>query len=236
MTNKKGSLGVDWSYVSGFFDGEGAIRVTAQTGSNLLTLSVAICQKSKEVLRAIRSLLMTRDIHSAIYRFANGMYSLDLNRVGDLTRFLHSMKVVVKMRQVQAALEYLEGRMTGNRLLQVLEEEHVHHRRKTSPIRILGPRFPMTRTQALDSSAVRSAKARVEGNRRAFHRRLEKRVLSLPSKFGVRDLEKVIGVSKPRAQVLGVLMEREGFVRSHFERVPPRFRKKVFERIAFRAA
>jgi len=47
----------------------------------------------------------------------------------------------------------------------------------------------------------------------------------------VKDIEKVIGVSKPKAQVFGLLMVREGFARSDFERVPPRFRKKVFERV-----
>jgi len=147
-----------------------------------------------------------------------------------LTRFLRSVKVVVKRRQVRASLEYLEGTITGNEFLQVLEVEHIRHKRKTSPLRTLGPRFPMTRTQALELSAVTSAKARIEGNQRAFRRRMERRVLSLPQVFGVRDIENVIGVSKPRAQVLGVLMEREGLVKSHFERVPSRFRKRVFER------
>jgi hypothetical protein len=222
---------MDWSFISGFFDGEGAIRVTSRAGSSLLTLGVVICQKSVEVLREIRALLLMEGIFSAIYPYANGMYSLDIIRVESLTRFLRSVKVVVKKRQVRAALEYLEGRITGNKFLNVLEMEHVHHRRKTSPLRTLGPRFPMTRAEALEQSAVKSAKARVEGNQRAFRKRIERRVLRLPPIFGVREIQDVIGVSKPRAQVLGVLMEREGFVKSRFERVPPRFRKKVFERI-----
>ena len=230
LTNKR-SFGIDWSYISGFFDGEGAIGVSAYHGSRLLTLSVTICQKSLEVLRAIKSVLAVSGIYSAIYSFANGMFSLEVSRIYDLTRFLRSVKSVVKRRQVLRALDYLEGRITGNALLQVLEEEHVYHRRKTSPLRILGPNFPMTRFQALESSALESAKARIEGNRRAFLRRLKRRVLSLAPTFGVKDIERVMSVPKARAHVIGVLVEREGLVKSHFEQVPPRLRKKIFERV-----
>jgi len=222
---------VDWSFTSGFFDGEGAIHVTAQPGSSLLTLKVTMCQKSIEVLQAIGNLLALAGIYSVIRKFANGMFSLEIGRISDLIRFLRSVKCVVKERQVRGALEYLKGEMIGNAFLQVLEEEHVQHPRKTSPLRRLGPLFPMTRTQVLEASSIASTKARIEGNRRAYRMRIERRVLSLPQKFGVRDIQTMIGVSKPRAQVLGVLMEREGLVKSHFERVPPRFRKKVFERL-----
>jgi hypothetical protein len=38
-------------------------------------------------------------------------------------------------------------------------------------------------------------------------------------------------VSKPRAQVIDNVLVREGLARFHFERVPPRFRRKVFERL-----
>jgi hypothetical protein len=169
-------------------------------------------------------------IFSVVYKYASGMYSLEVGRIDDLTRFLRSVRCVVKRRQVNVALAYLEGNATGNEFLQVLEEEHLRHRRKTSPLRILGPRFPVTRMRALQSSRVITDKARIEGNRRAFLNRVQKRVLSLPPTFDVKDIEMVLGVSKPRAQVIGIIMEREGFVQSHFERVPPRFRKKVFER------
>ncbi|MDE1858696.1 MAG: LAGLIDADG family homing endonuclease [Thaumarchaeota archaeon] len=53
----------DMSYVSGFFDGEGAIRVMAVRGSSLLTISVVICQKSEEVLRGIQGTLHQLGIH-----------------------------------------------------------------------------------------------------------------------------------------------------------------------------
>ena len=199
--------------------------------SGLLFLTVVLCQKSIEVLRSIKSKLSEMGIYAAIYKFASGMYTLDIIRVADVTRFLRSVRCIVKRRQVDAALGYLQGRLTGNALLQVLEEEHLQHRRKTSPMRTLGLRFPMTRTKALEVSAIISTKARTEGNRRVYEERVKRRVLSLPVVFSVKDIEMGLHVSKSRAQAIGNLMVREGLVRSHFERVPPRFRKKVFERL-----
>jgi hypothetical protein len=225
------SYQVDMSYVSAFFDGEVAIRVTPAAKSSLLIVTIMICQKSVEVLLAIKKTLSRIGVYSAIYLFASGMYALDIIRIQDVVKFLHSVKSVVKRRQVLAALDYLEGRTTGNEFLLVLEEEHIHHKRKTSPLRILGPKFPLTRPQVLAASAIISSKARVEGNRRAYLKRLEKRVLSLPRSFLVRDMELILGVTKSRAQVIGNLMAKEGFVRYHFEKVPPRFRRKVFERL-----
>ena len=222
---------IDWSFVSGFFDGEGAIHVSAVPGSSLLSLKMTICQKSVQVLQAIKALLVLSGVYSVIHRFGNGMFSLEVIRIGDMTQFLRSLKCVVKKRQICASLKYLEGSITGNALLHVFAEENMLGRRKTNPLRKLGPRFPLTRKRALKVSAVASTKARIEGNRRAFRRRIERRVLSLPMVFEVRDIERIIGVSKPRAQVLGNLFVREGLVKSRFERVPPRFRKKVFERL-----
>jgi LAGLIDADG-like domain len=204
---------VNISFISGFFDGEGAIHVTAVAGSKLLTLRVSICQRSIEVLRAVRSSLTLLDIYSVIYSFASGMYCLSIIRVVDLVRFLRSVECVVKKRQVIGALDYIEGRITGNALLQVLEEEHAHHKRKTSPLRILGPNFPMTRLQALEASALESTKARVDGNRRAFLRRMQGRVSSLPSIFGVRDIERVIGARQEPLRKGPSSLPQEGLVR-----------------------
>ena len=224
---------VDWSFISGFFDGEGAIHVSAFRGSMILALKVTICQKSVEVLEAIRALLAVSGIFSVIRKFANGIYCLEIIRIRDVTQFFYSVRCVVKGRQVAAAIQYLDSKVSGNAFLQVLDDEHTSHRRKSSPLRFLGPNFPLTRSEALAQSKIISAKARVEGNRKAFLRRLERRVLSLPITFRVRDIERVIGVTKPRAQVIGNLFVREGFARSHYERAPHRLghATKVFERL-----
>jgi hypothetical protein len=222
---------MNWSYISGFFDGEGGITVYGRIGSNALALKVTICQKSLGVLRRIKAFLLLAGIYSVIYTFRNGMRTVEIGRADDLCRFLRSIKSIVKRRQVETAVDYLEGTISGNTLLKIYEEEYKKHKRKTNPLRKIGLRFPMTRTEAVEAAESISKQARFLGNRHCFLDRLERRVLSLPEVFGVKDIEKVIGVSKPRAQVIGNLMVREGFVKSHFERVPPRFRKKVFERL-----
>jgi len=222
---------MNWYYVSGFFAGEGGISVFGRVGAFALALKVTICQKSLDVLRKMKSFLLLVGIQSVVYSYKNGLHVLEIGRIHDLSRFFRLIKPVVKKRQVQTALDYLEGRLSGNKLLQIFDREYTKHKRKNSPLRALGPRFPMTRFEARGAAAAISYDARMEGNRRAYLARLEARVKSLPSPFGVKDIERVIGVSKPRAQVIGNLMVREGYVKSHFERVPPRFRKKVFERI-----
>jgi hypothetical protein len=89
----------------------------------------------------------------------------------------------------------------------------------------------MTRVEAAEAAAVKAFEARTKGNRRAYLARLARRVAALPPTFTVKDIEREIGVSKPRAQVIGNLMVKEGLVTSHFERVPPRFRRKIFDRV-----
>ncbi len=222
---------MNWSYVSGFFDGEGGISVSGRAGAYALALKVTICQKSLHVLQIIKVFLQLVGIRSVIYTYVNGMHALEIGRIDDLLRFFRSVNSVVKRRQVRTALEYLEGRISGNKLLQVYDIEFRQGKRKNSPRRKIGLRFPMTRFEARRTAATISFEARAKGNRRAYLERLEQRILSLPITFGVRDIQRTIGVSKPRAQVIGNLLVREGFAKFHFERVPPRFRKKVFERL-----
>jgi len=204
--------------------------VTSRILSNALALKATVCQKSLGVIRAIRWFLSAFGIHSVVYTFKNGINSLEVGRADDLVRFLLHLKLVVKKRQASTALQYLEGKVSGNTLLKVYEQEYKKHKRKNNPLKNLGLRLPMTRFQAVAAAQAKSRRARNIGIRRSFQVRLRARVNALPRTFAVKDIERVIGVSKPRAQVLGNIMEREGFVRSHFEKVPPRFRKKVFER------
>ena len=205
--------------------------MSGRVKANALSLKVTICQKSIEVLNAIGIFLHPAGIDSTIYTYKNGLNVLEIRRIHGLVLFFHSVTSIVKARQVIAALDYLEGRVSGNTLLQIYDAEYESHKRKNSPLLRIGPRFPMTRLEAVKAAAAKSLQARTKGNRRAYLERLAHRVEALPTSFGVKDIEKVLGVSKPRAQVIGNIMVREGFVKCHFERVPPRFRRKVFERI-----
>jgi len=90
----------------------------------------------------------------------------------------------------------------------------------------------MTRGEVIDAAAAKSSEARIKGNRRAYLERLTLRVLAAHELRGTGYRESH-GVSRPRAQVIGKLMMREGIVKSHFERVPHRrgHAKKVLERL-----
>lgn len=137
----------------------------------MLALKATICQRSLGVLRRIKSCLRLYGIVSVIYTFANGMNSLEVGRADDLSRFLRS-KSIVKARQVAAARDYLDGRITGNELLQIYEEEYRSHKRKNSPLRSLGMRFPTTRLGAKEAAATKAAEARHAGHRRIYLQRM----------------------------------------------------------------
>jgi len=225
--------GISWSYISGFFDGEGGITVFAKASSNALALKATVCQKSVEVLLRIRLFLQMAGIYSIIYTFSNGMNSLEVGRADDLLRFLKSLRSVVKARQVATAIKYLDSRISGNSLLLVYEQEYKHHKRKNSPLRSLGLRFPMTRAEAVSAARIKAVKGSHEENRRRYTERMELRVQSLPQVFVVSDIQSNVGVSKKRAQYLGKKMEALGLVRSHFERAAHRrgHAAKVFEKV-----
>jgi len=206
--------------------------VFGRAGANALALKVTICQKSVDVLRRIKAFLLAAGILCGIYYYSrNGMFGLEIRRVDGLCRFFRSIDSVVKSRQAKTALDYLESKISGNALLLLYEEEYKKHKRKASPLRKIGLRFPMTRHEAAEAAAAKAFVARTKGNRAAYLQRLEHRIRSLPTVFSVKDIQRVIGVSKPRAQVIGNLFVREGFAKFHFERVPPRFRRKVFDRL-----
>src|SRR3989441_7282496 len=102
-------------YVGGFFDGEGGVSVAARVWSNTLALKVTMGQKSQEILKKIQAFLVTHRIHSDIYRPKTGIRTLEIGRVGDLTRFLSSVPSIIKRKQVDCALRYLKGEI-GKRL------------------------------------------------------------------------------------------------------------------------
>lgn len=224
-------ISVNWSYVSGFFDGEGGISVSGRLGANALALKVTICQKSDEVLRKIKKFLSLAKIHSAIYVMPTGLNTLEIGRLDDLARFLRSVRVVVKRRQVATALAYLEGRVSGNTLIHVFDQECRLHKRKKSPLKNIGLRFPMTRLEAVRAAEIKAAEGRIRGIHLSFRKRVRQRALLLPRVFDVKDIQRVIGVSRTRSQLLARIMERHGLVKCRFEKVPPRFHKLVCERI-----
>lgn len=199
-------------------------------------MKVTIGQKSIGILRGIKAFLSQFGIHSVIYSPAGQISSLEVGRADDLVKFLRLVKPIVKRRQVVTALAYLEGRIRGNRLLQVFDQEYRFHKRKRSPVVNLGLKFPLTRYEAVEVASAKAAEARLRGNHRAFLSRVEKRCLALPKAFDVKDIQQTIGVSRSRAQALARIMEELHLVTCRYEKVPPRFHRLVCERISPKSA
>ena len=205
--------------------------MVSRAGSKVLSLKATMGQKSPDILRIIRAFLSDERIHSSIYSPTKGVSTLEVRRADDLARFLSLVRPMIKQRQTVTAKAYLEGRINGNRLLEVFDEEYRLHARKSNPLFHLGPRFPLTRFEAVEFAQANTAQARLRANRKFFLSRMRARVGSLPRVFDVKDIQRVIGVSKTRAQKLARMMEGEHFVSCRYEKVPPRFHKLVCERL-----
>ncbi len=226
-----GRVRVDWMYVGGFFDGEGGVSVGARSWSNTLALKVTMGQKSQGILEKIQAFLLTQGIRSVIYRPKTGVRSLEIGRVEDLTRFLSFVPSIVKRKQVSCALQYLRGEIPGNTLIKVFDEEHTKLRRKSTPMKGLRMRFPLTKLEAVSLADELSLKSRQAAIRQNYLSRMRRRASILPPVFGVKDVERAFGVSRGRAQRLARLMEKEGLVACSYEKVPPRFHKLKCERL-----
>jgi len=101
---------MDWSYIAGFFDGEGSI-VKISGGS--YSYRIAIAQNSTDVLEQIQDLLDCYGIHSWITRkkskVGNDGYHLAFAKQSSVILFLEQIKdiVIVKHDKVIEVLEYL---------------------------------------------------------------------------------------------------------------------------------
>lgn len=198
-----------------------------KSGANVLGIGARMGQKSRQVLDQIGLFLSEEGIHSSVYKPLRGICSLEVIRFDDVQKFLAKIDPVVKREQVQAALAYLEGRISGDELISQYDFEFRSGRRKKSPKGRDELRFPMTRAEALKFSSEKSRKARSDAIHEAYLSRLGGRVLVLPSTFDVSDIQRAFQLSRGRAQSLTKLMEREGLVSLEYRRVPPRFHKVV---------
>ena len=93
---------------------------------------------------------------------------MEIGRVEDLTRYLSSVPSIIKRKQVDCALLYLRGEISGNTLIKVFDEEHTKLRRKSTPMKGLGIRFPLTKLEAVALVSELSQKSRQASNGEIF--------------------------------------------------------------------
>ncbi len=142
-----------WGQVAGYFDGDGSIATSDL--SNLpykLSLSLWFVDQSEDQIRMVRKFLTKRGIKTSNvlkhYNLSANMvavseYDSVIETLRNMLPFLHK-----KAREAKAALDYYEGRITGNEFMAVLQEEVEAGRRERRP-RKVAIDVPYTRPEGL---------------------------------------------------------------------------------------
>jgi hypothetical protein len=203
---------LDWTYISGFFDGEGGITIDAPKGSRVLVLTAVIAKKSKEVLEIIAGFLRSHGISSRFAVSGAGINSLRIGRIKDIISFLSHLTLTVKARQVEESLDYLRGHITGNDLLSIFNQEYLAGRRRFKPFVHREWNFRLTHEEATRLASRERAEASVVARNCLRRSDLPTMVMKLPRVFGVQDVALAFDVPKRRARYMINLMRRDGLV------------------------
>ena len=100
----------------------------------VLVLTATIAQKDHAVLKQMAEFLRANGISSNLKTLKTGVGSLKITRIGDVIRLFTRLSLVVRARQVETSLQYLNGEITGNESLMVFQEEYLGGRRRVSPL------------------------------------------------------------------------------------------------------
>jgi len=201
---------LDWAYISGFFDGEGGTTVEAPKRTRVLVPIVVITQKSRGVLDDIATFLKAHGIRSRSALSNSGINSLRIGRIKDIISFLSHLTLTVKARQVEASLDHLRGRNTGNELLSIFNEKFLAGRRPRAPLVGREWNRDLTRAEANLLAGLERGRASSVARNCLKQSGLLAIVLKPPDVLGVQDVARALGVERLRARYLTSLMRRHG--------------------------
>ena len=135
-----------WAQVAGYFDGDGTIYFSDTTNQPYkLSVSLVFVDQSYDQIKNIRDFLRSRDIRTSniLKRSDAGAYELAVSEFNSVKETLRQMLPYLckKAYEASAALEYYEGKITGNDLNSVFEGEVEAGRRerKVKKVRIDTP-------------------------------------------------------------------------------------------------
>ncbi len=138
-----------WKQVSGYYDGDGSLKV--HWGVYSFTLAISWADQYKGQLVHIREFLENRGLigHIGKYREkARIYYELSVsernNALGVLKKMLPHLDK--KKSQAKAAIDYLENRITGEKFAEAMNEA-VRLKKRSSSIRSVG--MPYTKREGL---------------------------------------------------------------------------------------
>ncbi|MEK6889422.1 MAG: LAGLIDADG family homing endonuclease [Nanoarchaeota archaeon] len=113
---------MDWSYVAGFFDGEGNIHIAKSksflNGKNSYNVMIRIYQQAPEVLKEIQLFFGFGHIYQK-----KDVYELTFNKKAHVKLFLENIrdKIIVKKSQVEYLLKYFSFERASNMYFNVDE-------------------------------------------------------------------------------------------------------------------
>lgn len=139
-----------WEQVAGYFDGDGSPKV--HVGDVTLHVTVCWSDQDKELLEHISLLLTGRGVTPRMGEFRHGTgvyYELTVTEGGgNALLVLKSMLPFLdkKWSQIDAAISYLENRITGDAFIEVLNEAVLSKRRSSW---IIEAKMPHTKNIAI---------------------------------------------------------------------------------------
>ncbi len=130
-------VGMDWKSFTEFFEGDGAvsIRLGRAKESNVLQISVVIGQKWRPKLEQINSFFREMGIDSGRIYLQKYGYTLRVFRISAVKTILANMLPYsfLKREQIRAAMDYLDGKITGDQVIEVFNHEYDSGKRRTRP-------------------------------------------------------------------------------------------------------
>ncbi len=117
-----------WEQVAGYFDGDGTISLSDTTNQPYkLSLSLIFVDQSFDQIRNIREFLIRNGVNTGnVLKMSMGnAYMVAVSQFDSVKETLRQMlpNLCKKANEVKAALDYYEGKITGNELARVFREE-----------------------------------------------------------------------------------------------------------------
>jgi len=129
-----------WEQVAGYFDGDGNISISDLSNMpHKLALSLIFTDASLEQISMLRDFLVGRGIQtSRVLRTTTNAWMIAISKHEAVLDVLKSMlpHLFKKANEAVAAIEYYEGRISGNRLVEVFNLEVAAGRRERRPRKV----------------------------------------------------------------------------------------------------
>lgn len=114
-----------WEEVSGYFDGDGALKI--HIGIYTVNLQVSWVDQDRELLEHLKSFLALNGITSylaEVWNEGRKYFDLTVAESGNLIELLRRMFPYVdkKLTQVEAGIDYLENRITADELVFIMNQ------------------------------------------------------------------------------------------------------------------